>query len=477
MTLNQPAKLPARTVLGAVLCAVLLAGTAHGQVTPSEPASDPASKPMPEPTVDQPAEQPSGSANTLNLPATITMMGRSDPNHRRATARVNGTIITGTDVDERVALILAANQEAEISAEERQRLRLQVLRNLIDETLQIQEAAAQEMAVTEAEVEQTYARVAADRFGSSPDRLDAYLRSVGSSPASLKRQIEGELAWNRLLQRNVEPFVNVSSGEVNELWERLQASRGTVEYRIGEIFLAATAENRAAVFDNARQIMDQLRQGGSFVAYARQYSQASTAAVGGDLGWIQLAQLQNPQLEAAARDLEPGQLVGPIEIPGGFSILYLIDRRQIGVPDPRDAVVSLKQISVDFPAGLPEAQARARTAEFAAAIERIRGCGEVDAAAQALGAEVIGNDQITVRALPEALQQALLELNVGEATPPFGSLEEGVRALVLCGRDDPQVASGPSRDELMSQLEDERVSRRAQRYLRDLRRDAVIEYN
>jgi peptidyl-prolyl cis-trans isomerase SurA len=90
---------------------------------------------------------------------------------------------------------------------------------------------------------------------------------------------------------------------------------------------------------------------------------------------------------------------------------------------------------------------------------------------------VIGNDQITVRALPEALQQALLELNVGEATPPFGSLEDGVRALVLCGRDDPQVASGPSRDELMSQLEDERVSRRAQRYLRDLRRDAVIEYN
>jgi peptidyl-prolyl cis-trans isomerase SurA len=29
----------------------------------------------------------------------------------------------------------------------------------------------------------------------------------------------------------------------------------------------------------------------------------------------------------------------------------------------------------------------------------------------------------------------------------------------------------------MSQLENDRVNKRAQRYLRDLRRDAIIEYN
>ena len=48
---------------------------------------------------------------------------------------------------------------------------------------------------------------------------------------------------------------------------------------------------------------------------------------------------------------------------------------------------------------------------------------------------------------------------------------------MLCGRDDPKRTQGPSFDQLMAQLEDERVNRRAQRYLRDLRRDAVIEYN
>ena len=71
----------------------------------------------------------------------------------------------------------------------------------------------------------------------------------------------------------------------------------------------------------------------------------------------------------------------------------------------------------------------------------------------------------------------MLKLSLGETTPPFGSVEEGVRVLMLCGRDDPQSASGPSFDELMAQMEDDRVNKRAQTYLRDLRRDAVIEYN
>ncbi|MDB5687173.1 MAG: PpiC-type peptidyl-prolyl cis-trans isomerase, partial [Rhizorhabdus sp.] len=74
------------------------------------------------------------------------------------------------------------------------------------------------------------------------------------------------------------------------------------------------------------------------------------------------------------------------------------------------------------------------------------------------------------------LQEMLLTLQIGQSTRPFGSLTDGVRALVLCGRDDPAVSSGPSFDQIFSQIEEERVNRRARRYLRDLRRDAVIEY-
>jgi peptidyl-prolyl cis-trans isomerase SurA len=418
------------------------------------------------------------SVDTFAIPDNITILGNTDLGERRATANVNGTIITSSDVEQRVALVLAANDTSQVPEDELKRLRLQVLRNLIDETLQIQEAKAQEMEVTQEEVQETYARVAADRFDGSVQRLDDYLRSVGSSPSSLKRQIEGEQAWDRLMRRNVTPFVNVSSEEVNEVFDRVVAAKGSFEYRVGEIYLSATQATKTAVAENARRIVEQLRQGGSFVAYARQFSEASTAAVGGDLGWIRLEQLQNQQLEAAAREMAPGQLAGPIEIPGGFSILYLIDKRQIGLPDPRDAVLSIKQIAIDFAPGTTVEDARAKATDFATGVQQIHGCGEADAGAARIGAEVVTNDQIKVRELPEALQATMLELSIGQATQPFGSLEDGVRVFMLCGRDDPQgEAAGPDRDQIARSIEDDRTNKRAQRYLRDLRRDAVIEYN
>ncbi|WP_271077329.1 peptidylprolyl isomerase [Aurantiacibacter sp. MUD61] len=416
-------------------------------------------------------------SDAFNLPEDISfIVERSNPNERRATARVNGNIITGTDVDHRVALFVAA-QEGEIPAEQMPALRLQVLRNLIDETLKVQEAANLDMEVTQADVDQSYERYAVEARGMSVQQMDEYLYSIGSSPRTIKRQIAGELAWDRLLQRNVRPFVNVSEGEVTELWERLEASRGTTEYRVGEIYLAASPANRAQVMANANQIVEQLRDGGSFIAYARQFSEATSAIQGGDLGWLRLEQLQQPTLEAAVAQMTPGQLVGPLEIPGGYSILLLIDQRQIGMPDPRDAVLSLKQISYTFGPNTSPEQAETQAAAFVEAVDGMNGCGDADARAAAVGASTVNNDEIAVRALPEALQNVLLQLNVGETTPPFGDLQEGIRVLMLCGRDDPTDTSGPSVDQIMAQLEDERINRRAQRYLRDLRRDAVIDYN
>jgi peptidyl-prolyl cis-trans isomerase SurA len=418
---------------------------------------------------------PSVAEDTLNIPENVTILS-VNPNLRRATAKVNGQVITGTDIDQRMALVLAANENKTVSPEEIERLRQQVLSNLIDETLQIQEAEAQEVEIGKEPIETAYARVASQNFGQNVGKMDEYLASIGSSPQSLKRQIQGELAWQRLLQRNVQPFVNVSEEEVKELLQRLEASKGTDEYRLGEIYLAAPAENKQAVFDNARRIVDQVRQGGSFVAYARQFSEASTAAVGGDLGWIRLPVLP-AELQTVAREMQPGQLVGPVEVPGGFSIIYLIDKRQVLSVDPRDAILSLKQVSLDFPAAMSQPERTKLVEQFGAAVTSMKGCGDAEAAATPLGANVVANDQIRARALPDALQRVMLQLNVGQATPVFGSIEEGVRVLLLCGRDDPEDTSGPTAAQLMAQLEEDRVNKRAQRYLRDLRRDAVIQYD
>ncbi|MBB5687363.1 peptidylprolyl isomerase [Sphingobium boeckii] len=423
-----------------------------------------------------PAPAPQPAPNNLNIPANVTVFGDTDPNLYKATARVNGEVITATDIDQRLALVLISNQ-AKIGPEERERLRQQILRNLIDETLQIQEAKALELEVKKDEVDQRY-NLVAQNFKRTPKQMAEYLNQNGSSERSIKRQIESELAWQRVLGRKVTPFINVSEEEVQSIITRLNASKGTKEYDLGEIFISGTPETLAETTRTASQIMQQLQQSGSFAAYARQYSEATTAGVGGRLGWIRAEQLP-PQLAEAAQNMQIGQVAGPIPLPGGVSILLMYDERQVLTANARDAVLSLKQLAISFPAGTTQAQASPIVEKFAIATRNIKGCGPEGGAQQIATetkAEMVDNNELPVRDLPPQLQDMLLGLQVGQVTQPFGSLEDGVRVLVLCGRDDPQVANGPSADRILADLEEERTNRKARSLLRDLRRDAVVDY-
>jgi len=426
------------------------------------------------PLIAQTASDAIAPQANLDIPEGQKLFGKNDPNVRRATAQVNGEIITGTDIDHRLALIVEANDN-KLPPEELARFRAQILTNLIDETLQIQEAAANEIEVTEAEVNQYFGRIAQQNFNRPANEVEKYLASIGASVATLKRQIKGELSWSRLLSRNVRPSANVSDDEVIAIMERIKATKGTTEYRLGEIYLSATPETLPSVQENARKIIEQLRQGGNFVAYARQFSEASTASVGGDLGWLSLAQL--PQSLATAAASMNSNEIKAVASPGGISILLLIDKRQVATSDPRDSVLSLKQIAINFPKGTTEAQVTPLIKRFSEETQQISGCGVADEMARKLGADVVNRDGIKIRELPAPLQQVMLDLQVGQSTPPYGSLEDGVRVFVLCGRDAPQEAASESFDEIMSRLEEDRVNKRARIYLRDLRRDAVIEYN
>jgi peptidyl-prolyl cis-trans isomerase SurA len=139
------------------------------------------------------------STSSLRLPQNPTVFGQPMPAVIKATAIVNGDVITQTDINERAGLLPAA-QGGQIPPEEMDRVRQQVLRNLIDETLQIQAAKAEKIEIRDSDIDKTVARVAR-QVKRSPEQLDDYLASTGSSMRSLRRQIEGEIAWQRLRRR------------------------------------------------------------------------------------------------------------------------------------------------------------------------------------------------------------------------------------------------------------------------------------
>ena len=412
------------------------------------------------------------STATLNLPQNPQLFGTTLPSVVKATAIVNGEVITQTDIDQRLALLAIANG-GDIPANEIDRLRQQVLRNLIDETLQIQAAKAEEIEIQESDIDKTVERVAGN-VKQTPAQMADYLKARGSSIRSIRRQILGEIAWRRLQSKKIESGISVGDEEVQAVIDKLNASKGAEEFRVGEIFISANSANEAQASANAQKVYAALAQGGSFVGYARQFSEASTAAVGGDLGWVRPEQLPD-QLANAVRQMRPGQVSQPIKLPGGYSIIAVQDTRKILTADPRSALLTLKQVSVSFPKGTTREQAEPTVGRFAAATQSIGGCGGAEKIASEFNGEVVESDQVKMRDLPPALQEMMLEMQVGQATRPFGSIDEGVRVLVLCGRDEVDPTA-PSFDQVYAQLNEERVNLRSRRYLRDLRRDAVIDF-
>jgi peptidyl-prolyl cis-trans isomerase SurA len=412
------------------------------------------------------------SAATLNLPQNPQLYGTALPQVIKAMVIVNGEVITQTDIDQRLALLAIANN-APIPANELDRLRQQVLSNLIDETLQIQAAKAEEIEITDSDIEKTVERVAGTAK-QTPTQMAEYLKSRGSSIRSIRRQIQGEIAWRRLQSKKIESTVSVGDEEVQAVIKKLEASKGAEEFRVGEIYLSANSSNDASVQADMAKLFDALQQGGSFVGYARQFSQSSSAAVGGDLGWMRPEQLPD-QLANAVRQMRPGMISAPIKVPGGYSIVAVQDVRKILTADPRNSLLTLKQVSISFPKGTTREQAEPTLARFAQSTANVGGCGGAEKIAGEFNGEVVESDQVKMRDLPPALQEMMLQMQVGQATRPFGSVDEGVRVLVLCGRDmvDP---SAPSFDQVYAQLNEERVNLRSRRYLRDLRRDAVIDF-
>ena len=420
---------------------------------------------------DTPDSSDSEASTGLRLPENPQLFGNAMPSVVKATAIVNGEVITQTDIDQRLAFLAIANGQ-DIPANEVERLRQQILRNLIDEALQIQAAKTEKIDIKQSDIDKTVARVAATAK-QTPQQMSDYLDAHGSSMRSLRRQIEAEIASSRLQRAKIESSVSVGDDEVKAVLDRLNASKGTEEYHVGEIFLSSTPDNQAQVIANANKILDQLKAGGSFIGYARQYSEASTAAVGGDLGWVRPAQLPEP-IAAALRQMGPGTVSNPIQVPGGFSIIAVQDTRKILTPDPRDAVLTLKQVSITFPKGTTRQQAEPTVARFAEAARNIGGCGGAEKLAADFHGDVVEAEK-KLRELPQTLQQIMLPLQVGQATQPFGSIEEGVRTLVICGRDQAD-SNEPTYDQVFNQLNEERVNLRWRRYLRDLRRDAIIEF-
>ena len=242
----------------------------------------------------------------------------------RIVAVVNDDIITRYDVIARLGIALSSSNVQD-TPEIRRRLGSQILRTLMDERLQSQEAGRLGVRVSEREIERQIETIE-KRNDLPPGGLVRFFRNNRLDIEALKEHLRVEAAWSTVVARRIAPRIEVGAGEIDARLAERRAAAGSAEYAASEIFLelddpARESEVRAA----AEGIAAQLRAGASFDGLARQFSQSSSAAVGGDLGRVRAGQL-DARLEAALDALPPNGVSAPVRLEDGFYILLLRER-------------------------------------------------------------------------------------------------------------------------------------------------------
>jgi peptidyl-prolyl cis-trans isomerase SurA len=386
-------------------------------------------------------------------------------------AVVNNDIITDGDVAARVKLVELSSNLPDTPDNEK-RLTPQVMRTLIDEKLQMQEAKRLNLAVTADEVKKAIARIA-DRNNMKPGGIEELLKSRGIPVSSLDDQVRSSVAFSKIVEARVSQDVQISDDEINDAMKRLQADVGKPQNRVAEIFLAVdNPSQEPEVRQLADRLIEQIRAGANFSAVAQQFSQSPSAAVGGDIGWVTPGEL-SPILAEAVAKMNPGQMSYPIRTPAGIYILYLLDRRVFGAADPNKITLSLDEVVFPLAPGAAPDERQRVMAQAQQVSAEAKSCGQM----AKIGAERA--PQLS-RQIPELLasdlnpdlRRKILALKVAEASPPM-DLEGGIGVVMVCERKDPP--SLPTREEIGETLARQRLDALARRYMQDLRRGAYVD--
>src|SRR5690349_22838571 len=390
----------------------------------------------------------------------------------RVVARVNDDAITDFELRQRITFAVRSSGMQE-TPDLQHRLAPQILRQMVDERLQIQHSKGLGVKPSETEVNQRVSEIERSA-GMQPGQFKQFLQSIGVAYEVATQQIEAQLAWAKIVRRRVRPQVDVSDAEIEDAMSRIRTNVGKTESRVADIFIPIDKVEQAdEAKRSADRVIDQLRRGANFPALAQQFSQGATAQQGGDLGWVLPGSL-DPALDLAVEKLPLRQASDPIRSPSGYHILLVLDRRQYAQSRPEDVKLHLVQMTLALPMNAsPDEVARA-TGEAQKAMAGVRTCEDLRNRERDIKGATSGT--LTLQAGQLAANREMYDqipkLAPGGTAGPF-RVAEGLQVVALCSK---EGASGlPTREVVGQQILLQKLEAASRRYMRDLRRVATVD--
>lgn len=373
-------------------------------------------------------------------------------------ALVNDEPISYFDVRQRTRMLMVT-LGAEPSSEVLQQLSNTALEQLVDERLQLQLAKEFELEISQDRINESVNRIA-QQSGSSIDELNNEFSQAGISMRTLEEQVRADIAWKDIMRGRFGRNIRISKDRINAQMDLLRSDSQVTSYNISEIFLFAPDEERKIQAHTAAfTLIEQLRSGTPFSAMAQQISGASSAAAGGDIGWVSLDDL-DPLLASAVQNQDRPGILEPVIVDDGVYIIVLRGKRE---PQKAISLMSLMQIVAT--------DNKMETVQ--AALDETSKCDELKAIADDRDNMIMADlGEVKLTDLGEEPQRLIQDLQAGEVSAPF-EMSRGWAAIAVCNRKD--GAEGlPSDDQVENQLYGRELGMISDRELRHARQEATI---
>ena len=390
----------------------------------------------------------------------------------RIAAVVNDSVISTADINARMKLALLSSG-LPATPDIMQRLFPQILRGLIDEQLQMQEAKRQDITVSKPDIDKAMERIAADNHIAG-DMRD-FVKAHGGSPAALEQQIRAGIAWSKTVQRELRPRVDVGDDEVDSVIERLRAHAGKDEFLVSEIFLTVdNPKDEDPIRAAAEKLVQQIKGGANFGAVARQFSQSTGAASGGDIGWIQDGQLPS-ELNTVLTSMSVGDVAGPVRSASGYHILAVRDKRTVSLGGNAKIIsLDLQQVFRPFES---DGDRKALLQDADKLHSTLTRCdGLKDRVAESFSAwrwQDLGT--VPFDKIPAWLSDKVRSVSIGHSTAPLAT-DKGALIVFVCGqKTEGGTTDSIDRDAIFNSIGTEKLELQARRLMRDLRRTAYLD--
>ncbi|MBL0729482.1 peptidylprolyl isomerase [Piscinibacter sp. HJYY11] len=249
-------------------------------------------------------------------------------------AIVNQELVTAGEVQQRVAQVRENARRSNAQLPPEDELRREVLNALIDERVVVTNARDSGMRIDDAELERAMANVAAQNQ-LTPQQLRERLRREGIDYARFRRNVRDQLLVERTREREVQGRIRISDAEVDAWLDKQRAEAGNaVEFNIAQVLITVPENAPANVVEERRaraeSALARLKKGEAFEAVARDLSEDTNRAKGGEIGARPASQLPDIFVNAV-RPLKVGEFTPTlVRSSAGFHVLKVLARNETG---------------------------------------------------------------------------------------------------------------------------------------------------